>query len=144
MDGHSALLALLSEVAGLPLICFLHHPSGVTLSTSASQPAGRVEKEGWWRTLHWRAQPFQHLPLPASPWPGARLHPAGRETSVCPDEYHRLCYPGRKESECWGQQSLSATALLHRGAVVEHSYSHCLSPKINPPVDRLLEQAINM
>ena len=31
MDVHSALMALLSEVARLPLICFLHHPSGVAL-----------------------------------------------------------------------------------------------------------------
>lgn len=115
VDGHSALLALLSEVAGLPLICtFSTIPQMTTLHICLT--ASREGREGgWWRsTLHWRAQPFS-ICLCLHPRGQEHVSPSWQETSVCPDEYHRLCYPGRKESECWGQQSLSYSTAPSRG-----------------------------
>lgn len=151
-------MALLSEVARLPLICFLHHPSGVALVHVAQEEplhicltASREGREGGLV-----AHPSREgTALPASGRYTCYfcLYPHGQEHVSTQLAGRRPCAQmsitgsvilGERRVSIGGPLSVSATVLFQWGTVVEHSYSHCFCPKINFPVDKLLEQAINI
>lgn len=100
MDGHSALLALLSEAAGLPFN-LLSPPSLGCDPLHICLTASREGREGGCGAPSLEGVQPSSICL--------CLHPCGQEhvsTQLAGDirvprcEYHRLCYPGRKEECC--------------------------------------------